>query len=304
MHQYWGFGLLISSEIEFPELLPFTFTDEPDLTIKTGKAPTELTGEGVVKKVQVSMNATQYLQKTAVASYYVTNGHEILFEPVAEADEKSVRLFLLSNAMVAALHQRGAICLHASAIIHHDGIVLFCGASRSGKSTTATMLQQKGHKVFSDDVCVLQVNGDEINAVPSYPMVKLWADSFQKIGLDRPNENEKIRPRLAKFARFYHDAFDIAPKPIRQIFWLATNRAATEVSIKSLPSIAAFAQLQYSSYRPVQMNDMQKRNQHFTTIARLTNTTPVYEITRPLYDNTLTQVIDRITNVIEPNEYR
>lgn len=302
MHQYWGFGLLISSEIEFPEFLPFTFTDEPELTITLGTVPTELTGEGLVKKVQVSMTATQYLQKMPVASYYVSNGNQILIEPAAEADEKSIRLFLLSNAMAAVLHQRGSIPLHASAVMHHDGIVLFCGASGAGKSTTATMLQQKGYKVFSDDVCVLRIEGDEVTAVPSYPMMKLWADSFHKTGLDMAGEDDKIRPKLAKFARFYHDEFDIAPKPVKQIFLLDTNNSTAEVSIKPLASIAAFAQLQRNTYRPVQMNGMQKRNQHFAAITRLTNAAPVYKISRPLSGNTLTEVIDLITNVLEPNE--
>lgn len=302
MHQYWGFGLLISSEIEFPEFLPFTFADEPELTIKMGTVPTELTGEGLVKKVQVCMTATEYLQKTPVATYYVANGNYILIEPNADADEKSIRLFLLSNAMAAVLHQRDSIPLHASAIMHHDGIVLFCGPSGAGKSTTATMLQQKGYKVFSDDVCVLKVEGDEVTAVPSYPMIKLWADSFHKTGLEMATESEKIRPQLAKFARFYHEEFDIAPKPVKQIFLLDTNNTATEATIKPLASIAAFSQLQRNTYRPVQMNAMQKRNQHFAAITRLTNAAPIYKISRPLGGNTLTQVIDLITNVLEPND--
>ncbi|WP_448700152.1 serine kinase [Mucilaginibacter sp. AW1-3] len=302
MHQYWGFGLLISSEIEFPEFLPFTFTSEPELTIKMGAVPTQLTGEGLVKKVNVSMTATEYLQKTAVATYYVANGNQVLVEPVAGADEKSIRLFLLSNAMAAVLHQRNSIPLHASAVMHGDGIVLFCGPSGAGKSTTATMLQQKGYKVFSDDVCVLKIDGDQVTAVPSYPMIKLWADSFSKTGLDMATEDEKIRPQLAKFARFYHEEFDIAPKPVKQIFLLDSNNTTSETSIKPLASIAAFAMLQRNTYRPVQMNAMQKRNQHFNAITRLTNAAPIYKISRPLGGNTLTEVIDLITNVLEPNE--
>jgi len=302
MHQYWGFGLLISSEIEFPEFLPFTFTAEPELTIKLGTVPAEITGEGLVKKVKVSITATEYLQDLPVAMYYVAHGNSITIQPKPGADEKSIRLFLLSNAMAAVLHQRNSIPLHASAIMHKGGIVLFCGPSGAGKSTTATMLQQKGYKVFSDDVCVLKVDGDSITAVPSYPMIKLWADSFHKTGLDMATEEEKIRPQLPKFARFYHEEFDIEPKLVKEIFMLDTNNTVSEVSIKPLASIAAFSMLQRNTYRPIQMNAMQKRNQHFAAITRLTNAAPVYKISRPLGENTLDKVIELVTNVLEPNE--
>ncbi|OCX51627.1 serine kinase [Mucilaginibacter sp. PPCGB 2223] len=302
MHQYWGFGLLISSEIEFPEFLPFAFTEAPDLTINLGAVPAELTAEGVVKKVKVSITATEYLQKLPVATYYVANGNQIIVEPKPDADEKSIRLFLLSNAMAAVLHQRNSIPLHASAVMLDEGIAIFCGPSGAGKSTTATMLQQKGYKVFSDDVCVLKVDGDQVTAVPSYPMIKLWADTFHKAGLDMATEEEKIRPQLPKFARFYHDEFDILPKTVKYIFLLDSNNTIDEVSIKPLASIAAFAQLQRNTYRPVQMNAMQKRNQHFAAITRLTNAAPIYRISRPLGENTLTRVIELITNVLQPNE--
>jgi len=302
MHQYWGFGLLISSEIEFPEFLPFTFKAEPELIIKMGTVPAEITGEGLVKKVKVSMTATEYLQDLPVAMYYVANGNSITIQPKPDADEKSIRLFLLSNAMAAVLHQRNSIPLHASAVMHKGGIALFCGPSGAGKSTTATMLQQKGYKVFSDDVCVLKVDGDSITAVPSYPMIKLWADSFHKTGLDMATEEEKIRPQLPKFARFYHEEFDIEPKPVKEIFMLDTNNTVSEVSINPLASIAAFSMLQRNTYRPIQMNAMQKRNQHFAAITRLTNAAPVYKISRPLGENTLEKVIELVTNILEPNE--
>ena len=202
MYNYWGFGLTIASEIEFPEFLPYNF-EEPDVIISLGKTPENLKGADVIKRVNVSMSPTEYLLKFVnIANYYVNLGNKIIVEPFAGADEKSVRLFLLSNAMAAILHQRDTISLHASAIEHNEGLVLFCGQSGAGKSTTVTMLQQQGYKIISDDVCVLKIEGDVITAVPSYPMVKLWEDSFAKTGLTIGEEAYKIRPQMPKYARF------------------------------------------------------------------------------------------------------
>jgi len=298
MYRYWGFGLNIESAIEFPELLPAEF-ESADVHIHINKVPQQLEGEHVVKKVNVSMTGTEYLHQIPnVASYYVADGTKINIEPQAGGDEKSIRLFLLSNAMAAILHQRGMIPLHASAIYHDNGIVLFCGRSGAGKSTTATALQQKGYTVFSDDVCVLQNDAEnKLVALPSYPMIKLWEDSFAKIGLETALEEDKIRPEMAKYARFYHDDFDIAPKKIKRVFILDNTNANEALEIKKLGPIAAFKMLQQNTYRHVQMNGMKKRDVHFAIISKLAGEVAVYKINRPPHGNT----IDNLLTLIESN---
>lgn len=298
MYTYWGFGLNIKSTIEFPELMPAEF-DLADLNIYNGTVPLQLSGEGVVNMLKVSMNGTEYLHTvTGVADYYVSNGNEICVEAQPGTDEKSIRLFLLSNAMAAVLHQRNMIPLHASAIYHEDGIVLFCGHSGAGKSTTVTALQKRGYTVFSDDVCVLKNNeGGGLDALPSYPMIKLWADSFDKIGLATAEEKNKIRPEMAKYARFYHDEFDISAKKIKQVFILDGNHKTEELEIKKLGPLESFKALQQNTYRYSQMNGMQKRNVHFAMISKLTAGIAVYKISRPAHINT----IDALVSLIESN---
>ena len=109
MHQYWAYGLLVESEIEFPELLPFEF-EKSDVTLCIGKTPETLTGEDVVHRVRVSISPNEYLLKFLnIANYYVANGNEIVIQPLPEGDEKSIRLFALSNAFAAILYQRNLI---------------------------------------------------------------------------------------------------------------------------------------------------------------------------------------------------
>ncbi len=303
MYSYWGFGLNIKSDIAFPELLPKEF-DSADINILTKEVPQHLEGEHVTKKVNVSMNLTEYLHTVPdIADYYVANGNEICIQPQPGADEKSIRLFLLSNAMAAILHQRGMIPLHASAVYHDGGIILFCGRSGAGKSTTATALQQKGYTVFSDDVCVLQNNtNNELIALPSYPMIKLWEDSFIKIGLGAVEEENKIRPEMAKYARFYHDEFNIAEQKIKRVFILETGNLNETVEIKKLGPIAAFKILQQNTYRHVQMNGMKKRDIHFAMISKLAGEVSVYKIDRPALGNTIEDLIAVVESNLAGND--
>jgi hypothetical protein len=293
MFQYWGFGLTITSEIEFPELFPFSF-EHADLVIRQGITPEQLTGDDVLQKVRTSISPKEYLLKVLnVANYYAAHGNEIIVEAMPGADEKSVRLFLLSNAIAAILHQRDLIPFHASAVHYQDGLLLFCGRSGAGKSTLASALQLKGYKIFSDDVCVLKHDAGTniLSAYTSYPMMKLWEDSFAKIGLDAAAEEDKIRPELAKYARFYHDDFDINAYPVKQVFVLDPDGQDETTTIEKLGPIKGFTQLQKNTYRFLQMNAMKKRGIHFSIISKLAAAVPVYKINRPKHGNTIEDVI-------------
>jgi len=294
MYNYWGFGLNIASEIEFPEFLPADF-DSPDITISKGNSPRQLSGDDVMQKVNVSMSSKEYLQNVVnVAYYYVANGNEICIQPHEGADEKSIRFFALSNAMAAVLHQRNNILLHASGVYYNAGVVLFCGHTGAGKSTVVTMLQQKGYKVFSDDVCVLKTadnNSKTTMAIPSYPMINLWADSFAKIGLEPPDNNTRLRPNLAKFGRFYHDNYETASTPIKRVFILNAYSQARQVEIKKLGTIEAFSALQQNTYSYVQINGMKKKAHHFMATSKLAAGVQVYLVNRIPGENTLNEVI-------------
>jgi hypothetical protein len=294
MYNYLGFGLHIASEIEFPELLPADF-ESPDITISIGNAPQRLGGDDVVHKVKVSISSKEYLQDVAdVAHYYAAGGNTIYIQPQQGADAKSIRLFALNNAMVAVLHQRNNGLLQASGVYHDDGVALFCGHTGAGKSTIAAMLWQRGYKVFSDDVCVLKTaegNSKTTMAIPSYPMMQLWADSFAKIGWELPDDGARLRPGLAKFGRLYHEGYEAAPMPVKRVFILNAFSQARQIGIKKLGPIEAFNALQQSAYRYGQITDVKGKSHHFTIMSKLAAGVQVYLINRAPGGNTLHEVV-------------
>ena len=297
MYQYWGYGLLIESEIEFPELLPFTY-EKAQVSIMLGKTPENLEGADVLRRVRVQISPKEYLLNVPnIANYYVHSGNTVTVEALPNADDKSIRLFLLSNAMAAIVYQRGMIPLHASAIEINGGLVLFCGESGAGKSTTVSALKQWGYKIFSDDVCVLRYTADgSIEAFSSYPMVKLWEDSYQKLNLDAENHSDgKLRPELPKYANYFHPEFNTHAKTVKSIFVLQKQKAATEVSLQKLDNLKAFATVQNQTYRNLQLNAMGKRTDHFLMINKLITQAETFSITRPEFTNSLEQV----TSVID-----
>lgn len=305
LYKYWAYGLFVESEIEFPELFPFEF-ETTDVAIRLGKTPETLIGDDVVHRVRVSISPNEYLLKLLnIANYYVANGNEIIIEPHPNVDKGSIRLFLLSNALAAILYQRGSIPYHASAIEHNGELALICGESGAGKSTSLSLLIQQGHRAFSDDVCVLhpsEANSKQINAYASYPMIKLWEDSFDLLQIEKQTTETKIRPELPKYARYFHDKFKTDSVEVRHIFVLEKGYQQSEVQMQHLSNVEAFFAVQKHIYRPMQMQAMKLHKANLNMLTNLLINAKVYKITRPVRGNFTKEVLMAIEQALQINE--
>lgn len=65
-----------------------------------------------------------------------------------------------------AVQSLGFEVLHAGAVLSHGGVVAFCGASGSGKSTIAYALAQRGYSLFADDALAFEGPPDRLRALP------------------------------------------------------------------------------------------------------------------------------------------
>src|SRR5690625_1021915 len=113
---YKSFGLTISSDFALPELHSINLgKNTADVNVfKTDLSFewSELVGENenfVVKRDFVMFRVP------GVAIYLINNGNEIYVSPLANYDEKQVRLYILGTCMGALLLQRKVLHLHGSA---------------------------------------------------------------------------------------------------------------------------------------------------------------------------------------------
>jgi hypothetical protein len=283
MHQYWGFGLNIESEIQFPELLPLSF-DAADVTIRIGTAPERLIGKDVIAHSHLSISSTEYLLDVpAVAKYFVVDGNSITIPPYPTAEKNSIRLFMLSNAMAAILHQQKKIPFHASGIILNEELILFTGPSGIGKSTTLLGLMQKGYDLFTDDVCVLSQNETtgKIEAVPSYPMMKLWENTINYLS-SHEIKRHQLRPNIGKYGVLQHNVFRTAKFPVKKVFLLNISTESTvDFAVHTLGNIEAFNALQQNAYRRDYIKMMQLNAVHFSIISKMAAQCEVLQIERP-----------------------
>ena len=239
MFFYWAYGLEIQSELEFPEMYPYA-VKKPDLEIKFGKVPAVLTGPEVIAKEKFFISPTEYLIHLPICSYYVKEGASITIELRENADLPSVRLFLLTNAMAAVLHQRNKVALHAGAIQTKKGLVVICGESGAGKSTTISALQQRAYKIFVDDVLVLEKDKDNVVGVAAYPTLKLWDDTIEKLALGVMPEEQKLRESVNKYRVSFHEDFTTKTIPVYKLFYLRKEEANTSIEVTKKDGLEAF----------------------------------------------------------------
>ena len=283
MYQYWGFGLRIVSEIEFPELLAIN-TIESDITIYIGKTPANIDGlqiEGNLFTYTIS-NTELLLKVKDIASYYASNGHSITVEMnEAVSEMRSVRLYLLATVMAAVLLQRKLLPLHAAAILQPEGLCLIAGDSGAGKSTAIAGLLKKGYAVFSDDVVVLNIHKEIVTVAASYPMMKLWEDTLTKLDHAVFSKRDfEIKPGMDKYGIFFHEQFDTAQYPVKKMILLKKGKEG-QLTSRKITGAGIFKELIGQIYRPLLLQDPGLKILVFQLFSSLMQTVEVYEIIRP-----------------------
>jgi len=210
-----------------------------------------------------------------------------------------VRLFLLTNAMAAVLHQRNKVALHAGAIQTEKGLVVICGDSGAGKSTTISALQQKGYKIFVDDVLVLKDAGAKVVGVAAYPTLKLWDDTIEKLALGVIPEEQKLRESVNKYRVSFQNDFTTRSIPVYKLFYLRKEEANTTIEVSKKGGLEAFKILYSQLYRTSMINNTKSQVILFERLNQLINQTGLIEVARPENSNSIEELVQIIQKDIQ-----
>jgi hypothetical protein len=298
MYKYWGFGLHITSEIEFPELLPFAFK-HTDISITIGKIPTiDASTAFSIGRISYQMNDRELIFSVEdVTTYYIVDGNKIIIQPYPDnVEDRVVRLFVLGAAMAGVLQQRKQIPLHTAAVVVNDRLTLIAGQSGAGKSTTLAGLKKREYRIFSDDITVLKElpDDDHISGIASYPMIKLWENSLQTLQLD--DRSFPVVPGYEKYGLFFHGAFDTRHYPVERIILLEA-RQTDVIHHQQLQGGEAFAAVMQHIYKASFFRQPVMRARCFDVISKLVNCSEVHQVSRPVSCEPDT-LLDVVTSIL------
>ncbi|NDC76925.1 MAG: hypothetical protein EBZ67_03475 [Chitinophagia bacterium] len=281
-YRYRAFGINVRSEIEFPELNEAAFPDA-DIEISLIYDTPSAWPESSANAWRFDMAAFR-LRLAGIAEYEVDHGTHIRVTPSPDADPAQVRIHLLTVCMAAALMQRGRLLLHASGILHQGRALLFAGESGSGKSSVVAELRRRGYRFLTDDTCVIeppQEGAARPVAHPSYPMLKLTAETLDKIGDPRYDRSLRIWPGTEKYGQILREEADSHGVEIGQIYVLGYTEADIPVvSSELLYGNEAFLALSRHIYRREFIHESALQQAHLKTIGSLVGIIPVRYATR------------------------
>jgi hypothetical protein len=288
-----AFGLTISSDLHFPELLPGT--GRADVSVRYGDVPvvpSESNPQGIWFHALPGEFA---LHIEGVGRFLVRNADEIVVDRHPDATDDEIRLFVLGSCFGALLHQRGYLVLHGSTVQVGKTCVAFLGRSGVGKSTLAAELGRRGYPCLGDDVCAVSIGEDGVPyAVPAYPQAKLHVDALHRMGLDEAHFR-RVRPSLEKRAVPIQGNFDRTRVPVTRVYVLSPGWLKLDPIIQSITGSARFRVLRDYTYRVEFLHGLDLSRQHFHLAAQLAACLPVKRIVR----RTDTGVVEELADAVE-----
>lgn len=289
------------SEIDVPELRGSTGPSDRVVTIRMGGVPSAIPG-AMFDGEDCQVTATEYLLDIPdTARYYVCNGDEVRLEIVPEAPIANISTYLLGSCFGALCHQNGMLPLHASAVEFGGAVTAFLGDSGAGKSTLAACLRQRGHRIVSDDICLLQAEDTGMRVVPVAGWLKLWDQSLQYLG-ETPDEQNRVYSTDDKFRLFLTDPPE-SPNfewpSLDRVVFLAQDRDPqahpTLQPISVLDGIAGLMKLTYAGYVPALGG---QKSRIFQQCARVLQKAKAWRLTVPWGLDRMEAVLDLLESDI------
>ena len=254
MRDHLVYGGVLRSPLAWPELREVAAPAAgPDWTLTVG--PPEplppdavLLGEhGYPGDVRVGLWSSPRGWRVAtsdIGDFDIGDGGALGWCHDGTAREDLARFDLLGRVLPLALHRSGATCLHGSAVALDAGALVLLGGKGRGKSTTALALAQRGGRLLTDDVAVIEPAGDEMVVRPGVHAVRLWEDAASRLGTDAWGRPGSIGRKLV--VNDVPDALRAtAPSPLAAVY-LLDDGVPTEGAVASrrrLPATEAMHRL-------------------------------------------------------------
>lgn len=297
----FGFGpFRLESEIDIPALRSAALAATRRVAVRVGGVPESI--EGAPYGQQCTVNAVEYLLRIPkVASYYVGHGNEVRIEAEPGASNADVTAYLLGPLFGVLCHQNGLLPLHASAIEHNGIVTAFVGNSGAGKSTFAACLRQRGHRIVSDDICLLEPAQDAMRVIPVAEWLKLWTESLDHLG-ESPAEEHRVFSTDDKF-RLHLAAPAVAEARLGRIVFLAKSghpqAAQTLERLTTLEAVAGLFDMTYVSYVPVLSG---QKARIFQQCARALSHAEAFRLTRPWGLERMDEALDLVERTVLRDE--
>jgi len=226
MPTYRVFGLTLDSELDFPGL-PAAAGDEAGelLHVRHGRLAERMERAqliGTDPEPPCDLRLTRHdagfrLEHKCTGQFELQHASSTIVCEVHDATEHdALRLDVLGRMLPLAVHARGHLCLHASAVVIEKQAIALVAPKGVGKSTLAMALVESGAQLLTDDALAITLAHGAL-AMPGVARLRLRDDavtSVVNVSRDRhlafdgklvvePNADREIARQPAALAAIY-----------------------------------------------------------------------------------------------------
>jgi hypothetical protein len=299
-HAYRLGSLKLGSDIELPGLPAWDGPPDAaaDLVFCFGEVPPRLARPDHVAPLFQTRGRSEYLLAVpGIGRILIRDGREVVIEPEAGADPLDTRSLLTGPVQAVLWHQRGLLPLHANAVIVNGRAVALAGHSAAGKSTLAAALAARGHKVMTDDVCIVDARGgSDAWVLPGYSRLRLWRDALDHLGI----ATNGLEPALPGKEKYFVDSSDICVSASQKLsaLVLLSRRASDAAAFAPLSGFDAVIALESVVHMRRPARALGRDAEIFAALTRLAGSATVWRLTMPDDLACLDEAAARVLNAL------
>ena len=205
---YKVYGLDVKSEIKIDEFVPTENSNYENAVSIKYSIMSEDIKESIKNNKKANFSKEEvWFYIDNVATYRVTNGNLIEFEPCENADPYLLRVFLMCSCLGFIMIQRDIVAIHGGTIVIDNKAIILTGNRGAGKSTLTTGLRLKGYPFISDDVAAIEIKDNIPMVKHGFPYQKLCSSAMDKLGYDKENYFSFMSDTEIKYLVNAHDDF-------------------------------------------------------------------------------------------------
>lgn len=223
-----------------------------------------------------------YLPGLAYFRLLPGNGYVDAFpDPAASASTVADAFYRIALPM--ALQAAGHDVLHASAVSDAARVHVFCGASRSGKSTIAHALSTRGFRPWADDAVAFTAHEGQAIATPLPFALRLRDDVADFFGVPRPRGHAERKAEVLRGQ---------AGRPL-EIASISLLERGPDSSIARLSGHEALPGVLYHSFY-VSLDEQEVRGRMSMQFLELVATVPVFRVSVPSALDAVAEMLDEL----------
>ena len=205
---YRVYGLNVKSEIKIDEFVSIEDINvENKVNIVYANMPLNIKEDIKNNKKSSFSKAECWFHINDVATYRVTGGDLIEFEPCENSDPYLLRVFLMCSCLGFIMIQRDIVAIHGGTIVIDNKAIILTGNRGAGKSTLTTGLRLKGYPFISDDVAAIEIKDNIPMVKHGFPYQKLCSSAMDKLGYDKEKYFSFMSDTEIKYLVNAHDDF-------------------------------------------------------------------------------------------------